>query len=63
MYKFVCEQKECPNKNIIYYILEKTEKVMCGGCKTYNFAIEVSQYEFDQIFDYDPYTQSTIGIE
>ncbi len=63
MYKFVCYENDCANKSVIYYLPEVIDKVMCGGCKNFNSAIEMSQTEFDEVFDYDPYAQSSLGIE
>ena len=61
MYKFICQEKNCINKNIIYYLPEVTSQVMCGGCKTFKPAIEMSQAEFDEVFDYDPFANSLLG--
>ena len=63
MYKFVCKEKDCANKNIIYYLPEVTSQVMCGGCKTFNSAVEMTKAEFDEVFDYDPFAISPIGLE
>ena len=63
MYKFTCQENECVNKNVIYYLLKITEQVMCGGCKTFNSAIEMSQAEFDEVFDYDPFAVTPLPLQ
>jgi hypothetical protein len=63
MYKAKCLENECINKDIVYYLPEVTEKVVCGGCKAILDAAEMSQQEFNQVFDYDPFAISPIGLE
>ena len=63
MYKFICQENQCSNKNVIYYLPQATDQVMCGGCKVLNSALKMSQAEFDEVFDYDPFAISPIGLE
>jgi hypothetical protein len=63
MYKIICIQNNCANKNVPYYSPEATEKVTCGGCKNTIDSAQMSKKEFDEVFDYDPFKESTIGIE
>lgn len=60
MYKIICFEKECLNKNIIYYMIDTNEKVMCGGCKSIIDAIKMTEKEFNEVFDYDPFQKSEI---
>ena len=57
MFKVICKDKECANKNEIYYFTQIDEIVICGGCKKELIATQMSQTEFDKVFDYDPYKQ------
>jgi hypothetical protein len=62
MLKLICNQNECANKNIPYYMKEATNPSMCGGCKQSIIPVEMSQEEFDVVFDYDPFATINGGI-
>jgi hypothetical protein len=55
MFKIVCDKNDCANKGIIHYMKEATDPSMCGGCKQDIVPVEMSQQEFDEVFDYDPF--------
>jgi hypothetical protein len=55
MLKLICNKEECGNKDIVYYMPEVTNPSMCGGCKQGIVPIEMSQAEYDDVFDYDPF--------
>jgi hypothetical protein len=62
MYKIICNQNECANKDIVYYMPEATNPTMCGGCKSDLKPELMSQEEYDAVFDYDPFAKiETIG--
>lgn len=56
MFKLICDKEECLNKDIIYYMSDVSNPSMCGGCKQNIVPVEMSQAEFDDVFDYDPFT-------
>jgi len=62
MFKVICLAENCANKNIIYYIPEPSNLTMCGGCKLNIIPIKMSNKEFNEVFDYDPYKEPTIGF-
>jgi hypothetical protein len=62
MFKLICNKEECANKDIIYYIPDATNPSMCGGCKQDIVPVEMSQEEFDEVFDYDPFATIEGGI-
>jgi hypothetical protein len=53
--KLICDRIDCANKNIVYYMKDATNPSMCGGCKQDIVPVEMSQQEFDEVFDYDPF--------
>ena len=55
MFKLICEKENCNNKDVVYYMPEATNPTMCGGCKQDIVPVEMSQQEFDEVFDYDPF--------
>ncbi len=55
MFKIICDKESCNNKDVVYYIKETTDPSMCGGCKQNIVPVEMSQAEFDDVFDYDPF--------
>ncbi len=55
MLKLICDRIDCANKNIVYYMKDATNPSMCGGCKQDIVPVEMSQQEFDEVFDYDPF--------
>jgi hypothetical protein len=55
MFKAICTKDNCDNKDIVYYIPEVEEQTMCGGCKEDITPIEMTQEEYDSVFDYDPF--------
>jgi hypothetical protein len=55
MFKLICDKNDCANKNILYYMKEATNPSMCGGCKENIIPTEMTQEEYNQVFDYDPY--------
>ena len=55
MFKIICDKNDCANKDITYYMKEATDPSMCGGCKQGIVPVEMSQTEFDDVFDYDPF--------
>ena len=55
MYKILCKETDCENKDQTYYVIEPTDPTMCGGCKTNIKPIKMSKTEFDKVFDYNPY--------
>jgi hypothetical protein len=63
MYKITCKTKNCENKEQTYYIIEPTDPTMCGGCKQGIVPVEMSQAEFDEVFDYDPFASPSTGLE
>ncbi len=63
MLKLICNNDNCQNKNVAYYDPQATNPTMCGACKQNITPVEMSQQEFDEVFDYDPYAKSSLGIE
>jgi hypothetical protein len=55
MLKLICNKENCNNKDVTYYMPEATNPSMCGGCKQNIVPVEMSQQEFDDVFDYDPF--------
>jgi hypothetical protein len=55
MFKIICDKENCNNKDITYYMPDATNPTMCGGCKDAVVPVEMSQAEFDSVFDYDPF--------
>jgi hypothetical protein len=55
MFKIICEKENCNNKDITYYMPDATNPSMCGGCKDAVVPVEMTQEEYDQVFDYDPF--------
>ena len=55
MFKLICNKEECLNKGVVYYSPKATNPSMCGGCKQDIVPVEMSQQEFDEVFDYDPF--------
>ena len=55
MLKLICDRIDCANKDIVYYMKDATNPSMCGGCKQDIVPVEMSQQEFDEVFDYDPF--------
>jgi hypothetical protein len=62
MYKLICNKEECTNKDIIYYMPDPTNPTICGGCKDTILPIEMTQEEYDSVFDYDPFATIEGGI-
>jgi hypothetical protein len=60
MFKLICNKEECANKDIPYYMKEATDPSMCGGCKDAVVPVEMSQAEFDDVFDYDPFVVTSM---
>lgn len=60
MFKIICNEIVCDNKNIIYYMFEATDPTMCGGCKNNIKPIKMTKAEYEKIFDYDPFEIQTI---
>jgi hypothetical protein len=57
MYKIICKQHGCSNKDINYYMPEATNPTICGGCKSSLVPKLMSQEEYNQVFDYDPFLE------
>jgi hypothetical protein len=57
MYKVICKNGECINKDVIYYFVETTELTICGTCKNEITLTKMTKTEYDKVFDYDPYKQ------
>jgi len=55
MFKIICKDFDCANKDITYYMPEASDPTMCGGCKTDIKPIKITKTEYDKVFDYDPY--------
>jgi hypothetical protein len=55
MFKIICDKESCNNKDVVYYMKEATNPSVCGGCKQDIIPVEMSQVEFDEVFDYDPF--------
>lgn len=55
MFKLICDKESCNNKNVVYYMPEATNPSMCGGCKKNISPTEITQEEYDSVFDYDPF--------
>ena len=60
MFKILCKETDCVNKDITYYLPNATDPTMCGGCKNDIKPIKMSKTEFDKVFDYDPYAKNSI---
>jgi uncharacterized CHY-type Zn-finger protein len=63
MYKTICKESECANKDVPYYMPEINEIVICGGCKKELTAKEMTDTEYKKIFDYDPFAISLVNHE
>ena len=63
MLKLICNKEECANKNIPYYMKEATNPSMCGGCKEDITPIEMTQEEYDSVFDYDPFAVTPLPLQ
>jgi hypothetical protein len=63
MFRVICKNYECVNKNKIYYFIEIMDTITCGGCEKNIVAVEMSQQEYNDVFDYDPYAKPTFSIE
>ena len=55
MFKLICDKNDCANKDVVYYTPEGEEKTMCGGCKDAVVPVEMTQEEYDAVFDYNPF--------
>jgi hypothetical protein len=55
MFKLICDKESCNNKNVVYYMPEATNPSMCGDCKENISPTEMTQEEYDSVFDYDPF--------
>jgi hypothetical protein len=55
MFKLICNEEECNNKDVVYYMTDASNPSMCGGCKEGITPIEMTQEEYDSVFDYDPF--------
>ena len=62
MFKLICNQNECANKDVIYYMPEATNPTMCGACKEDITPIKITQEEYELVFDYDPFATIEGGI-
>ena len=60
MFKLICNENGCANKSVIHYVPEPTNPSMCGGCKQDIVPVEMSQVEFDDVFDYDPFAVTSM---
>lgn len=60
MYKIICDKNECANKNIIYYKPESNNPIICGGCKFDLTPVKMSDKEYKEVFDYDPFAEIPI---
>jgi len=61
MFKTICKETDCANKDVPYYMPEISQKVMCGGCKKNITPIEMTQEEYDSVFDYDPFAVTPLS--
>lgn len=57
MYKFTCEVQGCRSQGIVNYIPQPSELVKCGGCGLFSAPIKMSESEYAQVFDYDPFAE------
>jgi hypothetical protein len=55
MLKLICNKTSCNNKDVVYYMIDATNPSMCGGCKQNIVPVEMTQEEYDAVFDYDPF--------
>lgn len=55
MFKLICYKESCINKNVVYYMFDISNPSMCGGCKDAIVPVEMTQEEYDAVFDYDPF--------
>lgn len=62
MKKVICKEIKCQNKDVVYYMPIQDEKVLCGGCKTWLNALEMSASEIAATFDYDLNAPRNIAI-
>jgi hypothetical protein len=62
MFKLICDKNDCTNKDIVYYMKDATNPSMCGGCKQSIIPVKMSEEEFDDVFDYDPFATIEGGI-
>ena len=53
MFKVICNNESCNNKDTVYYMREATNPSMCGSCKENITPTEMTQEEYDSVFDYD----------
>jgi hypothetical protein len=60
MFKLICDKNDCANKDVVYYVPEPSNPSMCGGCKDDIIPIEMTQKEFDEVFDYDPFAVTSM---
>ena len=63
MYKIICKEIACANKDVPYYMPEIENKLICGGCKNELTAKQMTQTEYDKVFDYDPFLVIPINHE
>jgi uncharacterized CHY-type Zn-finger protein len=63
MYKIICKETECANKDVAYYMPEVNDKVICGGCKNNLTAKQMTETEYNKVFDYDPFLVTPINYE
>lgn len=60
MHKVSCQNKSCINKDVIYYMPEATNPTKCGGCKSDLTPAKMSDKEYKEVFDYDPFAEIPI---
>ena len=60
MFKIICNEISCNNKNVIYYMPDATDPTLCGGCKNNLKPIKMNKTEYEKVFDYDPFEIKTI---
>jgi hypothetical protein len=41
---------------------EVGNKVICGGCKKQLFAEQMTETEFNKVFDYDPFLKNNLNF-
>jgi|688.fasta_scaffold382406_3 hypothetical protein len=57
MFKIICKETECANKDLPYYMPQIEDKIMCGGCKKELTAKQMTDTEYNKVFDYDPFAE------
>ena len=63
MFKIICKETNCNNKDVPYYVPDVAENIICGGCKKELTAKQMTDTEYNKVFDYDPFLVTPINYE